>query len=318
MKDVNKVTVRIAGGEYTLRGTEPDSYIRQVAALVDRRHLEITRLNPSLSTTMAAVMTAVTIAEDLTKADEGRKAAEQEQSELRRRLQALNDEHARTLAELSKLKATAGDDGSRHEAAILKADNDSLRIALDGLKLQNESLKASFGALRSESENAHTEAARLKITCETLKSDCETWRERAAAQSGPSDALQGALDDKAGLENELEEMRIAFDSLTGDNEALGAELAELKARQSELQAALEEKRNQPSGQTAAIASQRAIIEEQDAALAGQQAVIGEQTALIAELRARVAEGEEAIGRMRLDGIRMEEELRDLHGLLDSI
>ena len=76
----NKVTVSIAGQEYTLVGTEDESYVRQIAAQVD-----------------SAILAAVNIADQYFK--------EQSSCEnLRRQLKEALEESARQKMELSDAK----------------------------------------------------------------------------------------------------------------------------------------------------------------------------------------------------------------------
>lgn len=61
---MNKVTVKIAGHEYTITGEQKREYILQVASHVDEKLEQLRNVNPKLSATMAAVLTAVNIADD--------------------------------------------------------------------------------------------------------------------------------------------------------------------------------------------------------------------------------------------------------------
>ena len=64
MTQKNKVQVRIAGKDYALVGTETDEYIQKIALYIDKKMNEIMKHNNKLSTSMAAVLTAVNIADD--------------------------------------------------------------------------------------------------------------------------------------------------------------------------------------------------------------------------------------------------------------
>lgn len=61
---MNRVTVKIANTEYTITGEQKREYILQVASHVDEKLDELRSANPKLSPTMAAVLTAVNIAEE--------------------------------------------------------------------------------------------------------------------------------------------------------------------------------------------------------------------------------------------------------------
>ena len=64
-----RTTVRIAGREYTLTGTDPEEHMRRVAVYVDRKMEELT-LSTRLPQPMIAVLTAMNIADDLIKAQD--------------------------------------------------------------------------------------------------------------------------------------------------------------------------------------------------------------------------------------------------------
>src|SRR5690554_4306235 len=69
---VNKVKtiVRIAGREYTIRGTEPEEYIHRVAIHVNRKMEQVIKTQPGLSTAMAAVLTAINLGDEVLKLKE--------------------------------------------------------------------------------------------------------------------------------------------------------------------------------------------------------------------------------------------------------
>ena len=66
---MNTVTVVINGIEYNLRGKEDEKYLSEVAAYVYTKIREISGSNKKLSTSSAAVLTAVNIADELFKCD---------------------------------------------------------------------------------------------------------------------------------------------------------------------------------------------------------------------------------------------------------
>jgi len=63
--DRQHTIVRIGGMDYTLAGAASEEYMHRVAIYVDRKMEEITRNNPKLSTTMAAVLVSLNIADEL-------------------------------------------------------------------------------------------------------------------------------------------------------------------------------------------------------------------------------------------------------------
>ena len=92
----NRVTVTIAGRDYTLIAAEEDGYVQKVAAYVDGQVNEVIN-EARVSVTDGAVLAATNIADSLFK--------EQEASEnLRRQLKEALEETTRVSMELSDAK----------------------------------------------------------------------------------------------------------------------------------------------------------------------------------------------------------------------
>ena len=92
----NKVTVSIAGQEYTLVGSEDESYVRRVAAHVDAQIREV-EAGGRISRVDSAVLAAVNVADQLFK--------EQESAEnLRRQIKESLESAAKLESELSEAK----------------------------------------------------------------------------------------------------------------------------------------------------------------------------------------------------------------------
>lgn len=68
MANKNKISVQILGQDHYLISTDDQSYVEKVAKLVDDRMQAILRSNSSLSYTKIAILTALNLADDLSKA----------------------------------------------------------------------------------------------------------------------------------------------------------------------------------------------------------------------------------------------------------
>ena len=66
----NKVVIRISGKDYTLVGVESDEYIQKVGLYIDKKMNEILIRNNRLSTSFAAVLTAINVGDDFFKSRE--------------------------------------------------------------------------------------------------------------------------------------------------------------------------------------------------------------------------------------------------------
>lgn len=92
----NKVTVSIAGQQFTLVGTEDESYVRRVAGHVDDQVRQVSDAG-RMSVVDSAVLAAVNIADQYFK--------EQESCEnLRRQIKEVLEESAKLKLELSEAK----------------------------------------------------------------------------------------------------------------------------------------------------------------------------------------------------------------------
>lgn len=67
MVQKKKAIVMIAGREYTIRANESEEYIHRVAIYANRKMEEIEKAQPSLSTSMIAVLTAINLADEVLK-----------------------------------------------------------------------------------------------------------------------------------------------------------------------------------------------------------------------------------------------------------
>jgi cell division protein ZapA len=118
----NKVGVRISGKEYTLVGEESERYILNLAYFVDKKISEMLKLNPMLSTSMAAVLTSVNVA------DEYLKLAKQE-SEISQKLTQKTQELQEVNAQIAELTDALRQ--SRKERDLTNQENKHLEQALN-------------------------------------------------------------------------------------------------------------------------------------------------------------------------------------------
>lgn len=99
-----KVEVKINNAEYVLLTNEPEEYVQRVALLVNKRMAQLLEGNRTLSTAMAAVLTAINIADDLLKSEE---IQDNLRSELKRYMEdaeSSSEELAAKKLEVEKLK----------------------------------------------------------------------------------------------------------------------------------------------------------------------------------------------------------------------
>jgi cell division protein ZapA len=67
---VTRVTVRIVGEEYALRGDGDPAYLEMLAGRIDARIRELARANPHLGLSRVAILCALNMADELAKMEE--------------------------------------------------------------------------------------------------------------------------------------------------------------------------------------------------------------------------------------------------------
>lgn len=86
-----RATVRIAGREYTMTGTDSEEHMHRVAVYVDRKMEELT-LTSRLPSNMVAVLTAMNVTDELLKAQD-------ENTRLRKEMMALQQQMTKLRAQ---------------------------------------------------------------------------------------------------------------------------------------------------------------------------------------------------------------------------
>ena len=71
MAELESVTVKIFGSEYTLKGGSDPEYVEKVASFVNDRMNEVARGSSVASTAKVAILAAVNIADELFRSQEG-------------------------------------------------------------------------------------------------------------------------------------------------------------------------------------------------------------------------------------------------------
>jgi len=99
----NKVELRIAGKDYTIVGVEPEEYIQRVGLYIDKKMSDVMRANNKLSTSLAAVLTAINVADDLFKCRESEFNTKKELKKALEELESLRETKQRLMQENSTL-----------------------------------------------------------------------------------------------------------------------------------------------------------------------------------------------------------------------
>ncbi len=94
---LNKVKLNICGTEYVITSDEPEGYVQELGNQVDRAMRSLLDSDERISTTMAAVLTAITNAD-------AAKKAESSADNLRAQMKGYLDDNSRTRQEMESLR----------------------------------------------------------------------------------------------------------------------------------------------------------------------------------------------------------------------
>lgn len=135
---MNVVTVFINGIEYNLKGDEQEEYLHKVASYVDKKIKDVLKNNGKLSTSSAAVLSAINVADDMLKT------------------QKINHE---LLKELDKMREI--EKSNREQIDFLKEELSSLEEINMELKIKLEN--------SSDSKNINEKERQINKLQEELK-----------------------------------------------------------------------------------------------------------------------------------------------------
>ncbi len=86
---MNKVTVKINGSEYNLKGEEKEEYLHKVAGYVDKKIVDILNMNNRLSISDASVLAAANVVDEMFKSEYRNELLNKELEEAKRSERSL-------------------------------------------------------------------------------------------------------------------------------------------------------------------------------------------------------------------------------------
>lgn len=168
---MNTVTVTINGVEYNLRGKEDEKYLLDVAAYVDTKIREISGSNKKLSTSSAAVLTAVNIADELFKCD-------LEIGNITKKKNSLEERHLTLKERLRELKVEIDETAKARINEVESLKNVIFNMEeklkdLENLKSTNEELNNKIVELLDINKKNESLINELESELTTIKEDNE-------------------------------------------------------------------------------------------------------------------------------------------------
>jgi cell division protein ZapA len=159
---VGKVTVKINGAEYTLRGDESDNHLFSIANFVDKKVKEILWSNPKHSNTSAAVLAALTITDDLFKTKQEIQALKKSINDPEERIKQVKMEYDRVkeayLAlhhEFEEYKQTQQE--GEEDISLIKNEFNALYEKYDTRNTEYEELIKENAYLKEQNEKMDQE-----------------------------------------------------------------------------------------------------------------------------------------------------------------
>lgn len=242
---MNTVTVTINGVEYNLRGKEDEKYLLDVAAYVDTKIREISGSNKKLSTSSAAVLTAVNIADELFKCDleignitKKKNSLEERHLTLKERLRELKveiDETAKArINEVESLKNVIFNmEEKLKDLENLKSANEELNNKLVELMDTNKKNESLITELQSELTTVKEENEKLETT---VKNCTEEINSRVSIEEYDEviNKLQKTQKINVMLSDENDDLREKVSNYNNEINSYSSENTELKELEKDL------------------------------------------------------------------------------------
>lgn len=164
---MNMVTVRVNGIEYNLKGDEKEEYLHKVASYVDKKMKRIMENNPKLSTSAAAVLTALNVTDEIYKCDDYIEKLEKSNDDLEKK-EATYKETIESLKKQLKHMESYNQE-LKHKVNIIKSQEKS-----DGYKEKYQKLNEEYDIVQEEAKKIKQESEKLKQDNKELRFNLQT------------------------------------------------------------------------------------------------------------------------------------------------
>lgn len=159
---MNVVTVKINGYEYNLKGDEKAEYLHTVASFVDKKLKDILEFNSMLSTTEAAVLTTLNIADEIFKIRESNEILVGEVNEIKDSYKELQNQFEDLKKYIQSLE--------NYNAELqLKLDGNAVSKLLKQGEEENKQLSDQIDVMKNEINDTSFEKNRLQNDNKDLK-----------------------------------------------------------------------------------------------------------------------------------------------------
>lgn len=166
---MNVVTIKINGIEYNLKGEEREEYLHMVASYVDKKIKSIMGNNEKLSTSSAAILTALNLGDDMFKSNLLCKSLSSKVESLEKRDKEFMEQSEGLKKQLSNMEAY-------NQELLTKCKNIENSEYVKTLEKENIKMKQELEAIQEstkvcieENKTAKTENKEMKFKLQSSK-----------------------------------------------------------------------------------------------------------------------------------------------------
>lgn len=156
------VTVKINGIEYNLKGEANDEYLKHVAEYVEGKLKDITNKNSKLSTSAAAVLTAMNVVDELFKGNK-------DYNELMSDYDGAKVQNKALLKGIEELKKQLSEQEEVNAQLLTQVDSGDIREEFDKIKEQLVILENECKVLSTKNKSLTETNKEIKFRNQTLK-----------------------------------------------------------------------------------------------------------------------------------------------------
>lgn len=171
---MNIVTIKINGNEYNLKGDEKEEYLHMVGSYVDKKIKNIMSKNEKLSTSSAAILTAINLGDDMFK-------SHKLCTELSNKTKLLDKQDEESLAQLEDFKKQLSHMEAYNDELLNKCKNiengDQLKILeQEIIRIGQENIEMSqeLEAIKESNKTSIEENIKMKIENKDIKFDLQS------------------------------------------------------------------------------------------------------------------------------------------------
>ncbi|MCB2293798.1 cell division protein ZapA [Clostridium algoriphilum] len=166
---MNVVTIKINGIEYNLKGDEREEYLHMVASYVDKKIKNIMGKNEKLSTSSAAILTAINLGDDMFKSSSLCK-------ELSNKEETLAKHDKELTLQLDGLKKQLNHMEDYNQELLNKCKNVEKTDYVKTLEQENIEMQQQLEALRETSKNSSDENRKIKVENKEMKFKLQSYK----------------------------------------------------------------------------------------------------------------------------------------------